>query len=520
MNYGWRWNACTRPGSLQGMLFTVSKKYAAYHGCWNLLHDMRGHCALWYTVMNYSKAIKYINRDDVFRLGLGGFQSHLNIYKTWLQPNISVLLNGYFRMQQEPKVIKMCLSVGVTFVARKMWPRARRRNMFMSTCMHARLHICIWVCILALFPVCVCVCVCVCVWEREGWWKCGDSASEAAAAPLRGVNTRPDTCFFPPKMNYGTEPSARYSPHTADNRGHGWRPEEGQEWGWHYREHPNNKISRARRHEGYESLFALTDSLIMGEWDPDILLRCVRRSAGWCNSIKIARESHLNLMKYSLLCLDNSQSKYCIGRGVVVLIYHESRVLCSALAVVTPQSTTTIFSRSTRKSSSTTRSMNQHQCVLQTNLLLVGEKKKKKTRLETGCNRLTHLFMFHAKWLLLLSTHICTLSTRALIWYIMTNVYQLGCGCLCQIWATAPEKKRGEQEGERERERERESMWLFAAVCEQLSLHPCAHLCPPMSQAAKLECQTLRCRADKLADRAPSVPLKAFRLIFSGSVFA
>ena len=118
------------------------------------------------------------------------------------------------------------------------------------------------------------------------------------------------------------------------------------------------------------------------------------------------------------------------------------------------------------------------------------KKKKKKTRLETGCNRLTHLFMFHAKWLLLLSTHICTLSTRALIWYIMTNVYQLGCGCLCQIWATAPEKKRGEQEGEKERERE--SMWLFAAVCEQLSLHPCAHLCPPMSQTGVSDSQMPR----------------------------
>ena len=64
MNYGWRWNACSRPVSLRGMLFTISQKYASHHGCWDLRHDTCGivcRC----TVMDYSEAIKHITRADM-----------------------------------------------------------------------------------------------------------------------------------------------------------------------------------------------------------------------------------------------------------------------------------------------------------------------------------------------------------------------------------------------------------------------------------------------------------------------
>lgn len=37
----------------------------------------------------------------------------------------------------------MCLSVGITFVARKRWPGASRKNMFVTTCAarHASVHV-------------------------------------------------------------------------------------------------------------------------------------------------------------------------------------------------------------------------------------------------------------------------------------------------------------------------------------------------------------------------------------------
>ena len=43
------------------------------------------------------------------------------------------------------QVIKMSLSVGITFIASKIWPNARWRNLFVNTCvdmcacMHARM---------------------------------------------------------------------------------------------------------------------------------------------------------------------------------------------------------------------------------------------------------------------------------------------------------------------------------------------------------------------------------------------
>lgn len=61
------------------------------------------------------------------------------------------------------KAIKVCLSAGITFVARKIWPSARQRNMLVSSyvamCAHMhlciRLYICIFVCMLAVIPLCV-----------------------------------------------------------------------------------------------------------------------------------------------------------------------------------------------------------------------------------------------------------------------------------------------------------------------------------------------------------------------------
>ena len=138
--------------------------------------------------------------------------------------------------------------------------------------------------------------------------------------------------------------------------------------------------------------------------------------------------------------------------------------------------------------------------------------------METSSNRLTHLFLFHANWFLLLCIHVFTLFTcvPALIWYNMSCIYLLGSGCLCQFWPTAPEIKRGEQEGEREREREH-----VAFCCSVWAAVPAPVRSPVPADVTngQPEHHTPRCRANKLTDSAPSVLLKAFRLIFSRSAF-
>lgn len=185
---------------------------------------------LWYTVMDYSQAIKYINWDDMFCRNIS---RHIWTLIKHDYSLIYLLLHRSVSYATGAQVIKMCLSVGIIFVARKIWPSARLRNMFVSTCvdMRACLHICIWVCMLAVIPSCVHVRERVCVynvyvyvWERERgrWWKRGDSAWRQQP-PHCGGWTRGQTPVFP-KMNYETKPSACYSPHSWQ----GQRPEERQ----------------------------------------------------------------------------------------------------------------------------------------------------------------------------------------------------------------------------------------------------------------------------------------------------
>lgn len=137
--------------------------------------------------------------------------------------------------------IKMCLSAGITFVARKKWPSARQRNMLVSTyvamCAHThlciRLYICISVCMLAVIPLCVNVHEHAFVCVQARWWKYSES-SWRQQPPHCGGWTRSQTPVFP-KMNYETKPSACKSPHNWQQgpRPKTWRE---KEWGWHYRE--------------------------------------------------------------------------------------------------------------------------------------------------------------------------------------------------------------------------------------------------------------------------------------------
>lgn len=136
-------------------------------------------------------------------------------------------------------LIKTCLSVEITFDARKIWPNARQRNMFMSTsvAMCAHMHLCshLHICICAHAGsdpnLCECAGAHVCLCAQQRWWKHDDS-SWRQQPPYCGGWTRGQTPVFP-KMNYETKPSACYSPHSWQQ---GPRPKTwGEtEWWWHY----------------------------------------------------------------------------------------------------------------------------------------------------------------------------------------------------------------------------------------------------------------------------------------------
>lgn len=111
----------------------------------------------------------------------------------------------------------MCLSVGITFVARKIWPSARWRNMYLcrNACMFAYLHTSVHAGSLPNLreDACVGACVCVCVSARA---REGDDGSAvtlpggSSSRPIVGGEHEARHLFFP-EMNYETKPSARYS---------------------------------------------------------------------------------------------------------------------------------------------------------------------------------------------------------------------------------------------------------------------------------------------------------------------
>lgn len=60
MNYGWRWNACSRPASLQRCYLQSQRKMLLVHGRWNLLPGTYGIVRSLCTVMDCSVDIKHI----------------------------------------------------------------------------------------------------------------------------------------------------------------------------------------------------------------------------------------------------------------------------------------------------------------------------------------------------------------------------------------------------------------------------------------------------------------------------
>ncbi len=138
--------------------------------------------------------------------------------------------------------------------------------LYRYVCTYACLHICIQVCKLAVILICVrvhvpkhvCVCVCVCVREMmEARWLC----LEAAATPLWGVNTRPDTCFSQNELWNEAKRALFPTQLTTEAKAKDLRRDRMR---MALRRVLNNKISRVRQHQGYESMFTLIDSLIMG----------------------------------------------------------------------------------------------------------------------------------------------------------------------------------------------------------------------------------------------------------------
>lgn len=91
----------------------------------------------------------------------------------------------------------------------------------------------------------------------EARWLC----LEAAATPLWGVNTRPDTCFSQNELWNEAKRVLFSTQLTTEAKAKDLRRDRMR---LALQRMLNNKTSRGRRHEGYESLFTLIDSLIMG----------------------------------------------------------------------------------------------------------------------------------------------------------------------------------------------------------------------------------------------------------------
>lgn len=161
----------------------------------------------------------------------------------------------------------MCLSVGMTFVARKIWPSAKWINiLFCRYVMHA--------CTAYVRTVSVhtgshlnlganaCAGTCVCARVREMMevlWLC----LQAAAATLceEGVHMRPDTCFAQNELWIEAKLvlfSTQLTTEAKDLRR--------DRMGLASLRALNNKPSSLRKHEGYESLLTLIDSLITWNW--------------------------------------------------------------------------------------------------------------------------------------------------------------------------------------------------------------------------------------------------------------
>lgn len=96
-----------------------------------------------------------------------------------------------------------------------------------------------------------CICVCVCALKLSG--------DSAWGQQEEGVNTRPDTCFFFLQNELWNEAKLMlFSPQLTieDQRRNRTMLA--------LQRALNNEISWVRKHEGYESLLTLIDSLVMG----------------------------------------------------------------------------------------------------------------------------------------------------------------------------------------------------------------------------------------------------------------
>lgn len=133
------------------------------------------------------------------------------------------------------------------------------------SCMRA-LHMCApWACTLAVISIWVQMHVLehvfVLVWER--WWKCCDSACRQRPphCARRGVHMRPDTCFAQNELWIEAKLvlfSTQLTTEAKDPRR--------DRMGLASLRALNNKPSSLRKHEGYESLLTLIDSLITWNW--------------------------------------------------------------------------------------------------------------------------------------------------------------------------------------------------------------------------------------------------------------
>lgn len=141
---------------------------------------------------------------------------------------------------------------------------------------------------------CAGTCVCARVREMmEVLWLC----LQAAAATLceEGVHIKPDTCFAQNELWIEAKLvlfSTQLTTEAKDLRR--------DRMGLASLRALNNKPSSLRKHEGYESLLTLIDSLITWNWiliDFSYCMLCFESDA---TQLKRRRESHLNLMKYSL----------------------------------------------------------------------------------------------------------------------------------------------------------------------------------------------------------------------------
>lgn len=129
------------------------------------------------------------------------------------------------------------------------------------------LHMCApWACTLAVISIWVQMHVLehVFVLVRERWWKCGDCLQAAAATSCEeGVHMRPDTCFAQNELWIEAKLVLFSTQLTTEAKAKDLRRDR---MGLASLRALNNKPSSLRKHEGYESLLTLIDSLITWNW--------------------------------------------------------------------------------------------------------------------------------------------------------------------------------------------------------------------------------------------------------------